>query len=350
MTGRLYRAQALAVLSLALGVAACGGEQVGTAPPGEPEASPTPTTLTVYSGRDEEFIGPLFEEFEEHSGHTLKVRYGDSAELAAQILEEGQASPADVFLSQDSGSLGAVAEGGLFTPVEQAILDRVDPRFRSSQGLWVGASGRARVLAYSTGRVETSELPASVLDLTSPAWKGRIGFPPTNGSFQAFVAAMIAIDGEETTREFLEGLAENDPVLYEDNSSTVRGIAAGEIDVGLVNHYYLYEISAEEGDIPVANHFFEGGDPGALVNAAGAGVLATSDDQAASMQLLDYLTAEEGQTYFATETFEYPVVAGHEPSVELVPLEEIESPDVDLSDLGGTIEPALRLLAEVGLV
>ena len=339
----------LALSALALIAASCGGQD-RPAPTAEPQQSPARATLTVYSGRDEEFIGALLEQFEADSGHTLKVRYGDSAELAAQILEEGQDSPADIFLSQDAGSLGAVAESGLFSPIEQEILERVDPRFRSSEGLWVGASGRARVLAYSTERVDESELPASVLELTGSDWKGRIGFPPTNGSFQAFVAAMIATDGEDATRDFLEGLAENDPVLYEDNSSTVRGIASGEIDVGLVNHYYLYEISAEEGDIPVANHFFEAGDPGALVNAAGAGVLATSDDGAAAMELLDYLTSEKGQTYFATETFEYPVVAGYEPSVELVPLEEIESPDVDLSDLGGTIDPALRLLSEVGLV
>jgi iron(III) transport system substrate-binding protein len=329
--------------------AACA-DQSSPPPSDRGESAATATTLTVYSGRDEEFIGALFERFEGDSGHTLEVRYGDSAELAAQILEEGDASPADVFVSQDAGSLGAVAEAGQFTPIDDDILDRVDPRFRSPEGLWVGASGRARVLAYNTDRVTEQELPGSVFDLTDPAWRGKIGFPPTNGSFQAFVAAMIVTDGEDATREFLEGLEANDPVLYEDNSSTVLGIAAEEVDVGLVNHYYLYEVSAEEGDIPVANHFFEAGDPGALVNAAGAGVMATSDDTDVAMQLIDYLTGDEGQTYFAEETFEYPVVPGYEPSVELVPLDQIDSPDVDLSDLGGTLEPALRLLAEVGLV
>ncbi|MGH2663515.1 MAG: iron ABC transporter substrate-binding protein, partial [Actinomycetota bacterium] len=313
-------------------------------------ASPDPTVLTVYSGRDEEFIGPLFDRFQTDEGIELEVRYGDSAELAATILEEGDGSPADVFLSQDAGSLGAVAEAGLFTVIEPEILERVDERFRSDEGLWVGASGRARVLAYNTEALQESELPDSVLELTEPSWKGRIGFPPTNGSFQAFVAALIAQIGENATRDYLEGLAANDPVLYEDNSSTVRGIAAGEVDAGLVNHYYLYEVSAEEGDIPVANHFFTGGDPGALVNAAGAGVLASSEHRDAAMGLVDYLTDEPGQTYFASETFEYPVVPGYQPSAELVPLEEIESPRIDLSDLGETIDPALRLLAEVGLV
>jgi iron(III) transport system substrate-binding protein len=345
---RVRHSLLLLLVTVLLG-AACADD---AAPPtsGRNEPTATPTTLTVYSGRDEEFIGELFERFEDDTGHSLEVRYGDSAELAAQILEEGDASPADVFVSQDAGSLGAVAEAGQFTPIDDDILDRVDPRFRSSEGLWVGASGRARVLAYNTDRVTEQELPGSVFDLTDPAWRGRIGFPPTNGSFQAFVAAMIVTDGEDATREFLEGLEANDPVLYEDNSSTVLGIAAEEVDVGLVNHYYLYEVSAEEGDIPVANHFFEAGDPGALVNAAGAGVMATSDDTDVAMQLIDYLTGDEGQTYFAEETFEYPVVPGYEPSVELVPLDQIDSPDVDLSDLGGTLEPALRLLAEVGLV
>lgn len=345
---RVRHSLLLLLVTVLLGAACADDAAPSTSDRNEPTA--TPTTLTVYSGRDEEFIGELFERFEAATGHSLEVRYGDSAELAAQILEEGDASPADVFVSQDAGSLGAVAEAGQFTPIDDDILDRVDPRFRSPEGLWVGASGRARVLAYNTDRVTEQELPGSVFDLTDPAWRGRIGFPPTNGSFQAFVAAMIVTDGEDATREFLEGLEANDPVLYEDNSSTVLAIAAEEVDVGLVNHYYLYEVSAEEGDIPVANHFFEAGDPGALVNAAGAGVMATSDDTDVAMQLIDYLTGDEGQTYFAEETFEYPVVPGYEPSVELVPLDQIDSPDVDLSDLGGTLEPALRLLAEVGLV
>jgi iron(III) transport system substrate-binding protein len=304
----------------------------------------------VYSGRDEEFVGPLFEQFEEDTGVTLEVRYGDSAELAATLLEEGDASPADVFLSQDAGSLGAVAGEGMFAELEQDVLDGVDPRFRSADGFWVGTSGRARVAAYNTDALAPADLPDSVLDLTDGTWRGRVGFPPTNGSFQAFVAAMIVTEGEDATRRFLEGLAENDPVLYEDNSSTVRGVAAGEVDLGLVNHYYRFEVEAEEGPIPVENHFFAGGDPGALVNTAGIGILTTTENRPAADAFVAYLSGEEGQTYFAEETFEYPVADGYEPSVDLVPLEEIQSPDVDLSDLGTTIEPALRLLADVGLV
>ena len=308
------------------------------------------STLTVYSGREEELVGELFEQIEADTGIELDVRYGDSAELAATLLEEGANSPADVFFAQDAGSLGAVAEKRLFVQLDDEIIDSVDPRFRSPEGLWVGTSGRARVAAYNTNTVQESELPSSILGFTEPQWKGRIGFPPTNSSFQAFVAAMISLEGRSATRDFLEDLVAQNPELYEDNSSTVRAVAAEEIDVGFVNHYYIYEVAAEDGDIQVANHFFTGGDPGALVNAAGVGILASSEEQEGATALVEYLVGEEGQTYFAEDTFEYPVVPGLDPSEDLVPLAEIESPDLDLSDLGGTLEPALDLLAEVGLL
>ena len=333
------------IVGIALLGAACSD-----AAPADPGDEPEEQTLTIYSGREEEFVGPLFEQFEADSGITLKVRYGDSAELAATILEEGEASPADVFLSQDAGSLGAVAAEGLFTELPAEIVDRVDERFRSAEGLWVGTSGRGRVAAYNTETLTDGDLPDSILGFAEPEWKGRIGFPPTNSSFQAFVAAMIELEGEDATRTFLEGLVANDPELYEDNGATTRAVAAGEIEVGFVNHYYIYEVEAEDGKIPVANHFFTGGDPGALVNSAGAGILATAANADVAQTLIEYLTGDEGQTYFAEETWEYPVVDGFEPSVELVPLDEIESPDIDLSDLAGTIEPALNLLTEVGLL
>lgn len=334
-----------AIVGLALVTVACGDDAT---PP--VEAGEETQTVTVYSGRDEEFVGALFDQFETDTGIELDVRYGDSAELAATILEEDDASPADVFLSQDAGSLGAVAAEGLFAELPAEILDRVDERFRSDDGLWVGTSGRARVAAYNTDELEDADLPDSILGFTDPEWKGRIGFPPTNSSFQAFVAAMIELEGEDATRAFLEGLVANEPQLYEDNGSTVRAIAAGDVEVGFVNHYYIYEVAAEEGDIPVANHFFTAGDPGALVNTAGAGIIATAANADAAQSLVDYLTGDAGQTYFAEETWEYPVVAGLEPSVDLVPLEDIQSPDIDLSDLANTIEPALDLLAEVGLL
>ena len=348
---RMRRVALCAVLSaVLLALAACGDDNGGEDEETGGGAQGEDVTLTVYSGREEEFVGPLLDQFQEDEGIELDVRYGDSAELAAQILEEGDASPADLFLSQDAGSLGAVAEAGSFVDIDSAVLDRVDERFRSPEGLWVGTSGRARVAAYNTEALSAEELPSRIEDFTAPEWNGRIGFPPTNSSFQAFVAAMIETQGEDAAREFLEGLIANDPQLYEDNSSTVRAVAAGEIDVGFVNHYYIYEVSAEDGDIPVANHFFEGGDVGALVNAAGVGVMSTSETPEEAGVLVDYLTDEPGQTFFADETFEYPVVPDYQPQEDLVPLEEIQAPDIDLSSLADTIEPALTLLAEVGLL
>ncbi len=338
------RLRFLTPVAVALLVAtSCGGE-TGAARAGDRDV------LTVYSGRDEAFMGPLFGRFTEETGVELEVRYGDSAELAATILEEGESSPADVFVAQDAGSLGAVAEAGLLAELDREVLRRVDKRFRSPEGLWVGTSGRARVAVYNTDVLSGDDMPGSIVEFTEPSWRGRIGFPPTNASFQAFVAAMIQIEGEDATRDFLEGLQANEPTLYPDNVSTVRGVAAGEVDVGFVNHYYLYVVTAEDGEIPVANHFFTGGDLGALVNVAGASILETADHGEDAALLVDYLTGDGGQSYFAQDTFEFPVARGFEPRSGLVPLEEIESPQIDLSDLGGTLEPALQLLAEVGLL
>jgi iron(III) transport system substrate-binding protein len=306
--------------------------------------------LTVYSGREEEYVARLYDMFERDTGIELEPRYGDSAELAATLMEEGDASPADVFFSQDAGSLGAVAEAGMLAPLNEEVLQRVEPRFRSPDGLWTGTSGRARVAAYNTEQVDENDLPDSITGFTDPKWKGRIGFPPTNSSFQAFVAAMILTEGESATRAFLEGLIDNDPKFFEDNEATTRAVADGEIDVGFVNHYYLYEVEAEEGSIPVANHFFSHGDPGALVNAAGVGILRSAANEGAAERFVDFLLSSKAQSYFAREIWEYPLAAGVDPSAGLLPLQEIESPDIDLSDLGGSLERALHLLAETGIL
>ncbi len=340
----MRRLAGLMALVAAVGMlSACGSDSSGGSGAGG-------ASLVVYSGREEELVAPLLARFEKDEGIDLEVRYGDSAELAATLLEEGDAARADVFFSQDAGSLGVVAEAGLLTELDDSILERVDSQFRSDEGLWVGTSGRARVAAYNTNALAEEDLPDSVHAFTDPEWKGRIGFPPTNSSFQAFVAGMIATEGEDDTRAFLEGLVANEPETYEDNEAVVRALAEGVIDVGLVNHYYIYEVEADEGPIPVENHFFTGGDPGALVNAAGVGVLASSEEMDAARSFVEYLTGDAGQRYFAEDTFEYPVAHGLKPSVELVTLDQIQSPDVDLSDLGERLQPALTLLAEVGLL
>jgi iron(III) transport system substrate-binding protein len=341
------------LLSLSLTLAACTDDPTTETTVDTPSATTSSAasgTITIYSGRDEEFVGSLFEDFTDATGVETDVRYGDSAELAAQILEEGDGSPADVFFAQDAGSLGAVAEAGLFTQLPDEMLDRVEPRFRSDDGLWVGTSGRGRVLVYNVDAVGDDELPPSIFDLTDPAWNGRLGLPPTNSSFQAHVAAMIETQGTDVTRQWLEGIMANEPVFYEDNGATTRAVAAGEIDAGLVNHYYKFEVEAEDGALPIENHYFEAGDPGSFVNAAGVGVLATAPNADGARAFVDYLTGEPGQTFVAEDSWEYPVAPGYEPSVDILPLSEFEGPDVDLSTLGARLPEALDLLAQVGML
>lgn len=326
----------IVVLALALLAAGCGGDEAAGGP------------LTVYSGREEELVAPLFEKFTDATGVDVEVRYGDSAELAATIAEEGDNSPADVFFAQDPGSLGAVDPQ--LEELPQATLDRVAARFRDAEGRWVGTSGRTRVLAYNTDRVQESDLPASVLELTAPEWKGRVGVAPTNASFQAFVTAMRLSLGDERTREWLEALRANGAKTYEKNLPIVEAVAAGEVDVGLVNHYYLALVKEEQPDAPVANHLFEAGDPGTLVSVAGAGVLASTDQRDDAEAFVEFLLSEDAQRFYVdqAEENEYPLVAGIDPPAGLVPLDEIQGPDVELTAFGAELESTVELLRETG--
>ena len=325
----------IVVLALALLAAGCGGDEAAGGP------------LTVYSGREEELVAPLFEKFIDATGVDVEVRYGDSAELAATIAEEGDNSPADVFFA-DPGSLGAVDPQ--LEELPQATLDRVAARFRDAEGRWVGTSGRTRVLAYNTDRVQESDLPASVLELTRPEWKGRVGVAPTNASFQAFVTAMRLSLGDERTREWLEALRANGAKTYEKNLPIVEAVAAGEVDVGLVNHYYLALVKEEQPDAPVANHLFEAGDPGTLVSVAGAGVLASTDQRDDAEAFVEFLLSEDAQRFYVdqAEENEYPLVAGIDPPAGLVPLDEIQGPDVELTAFGAELESTVELLRETG--
>ncbi len=304
-------------------------------------------TLVVYSGRTEGLIGPLLERFTAETGVRIEVRYGGTAEMAATILEEGANSPADVFIAQDAGALGALAQAGRLRALPPDILERVEPRFVSPAGLWVGVSGRARVLVYNPELVAADALPASILDLTAPEWAGRVGWAPTNGSFQSHVTALRLLLGEDGARAWLEGMVANGAVPYENNRAIVQAVADGEVPVGLVNHYYLYAMRASNPDLRAANYYFPGGDPGALINIAGAGVLDTSKRPGLAQRFILYLLGAGAQTYFAEQTFEYPLAAGVAASPELLPLASIETPDIDLSDLSD-LQTTLDLLRETG--
>ncbi|MCZ7588350.1 MAG: iron ABC transporter substrate-binding protein [Gaiella sp.] len=328
---------AIAVVVGAVALAGCGGGDSGSGGP-----------LTVYSGREEELVAPLFEKFTEATGIDVEVRYGDSAELAATIAEEGDNSPADVFFAQDPGSLGAVdAQLG---ELPSGTLDRVPSRFRDGEGRWVGTSGRTRVLVYNTDRLSHDELPASVLELTEPEWKDRVGIAPTNASFQAFVTAMRLSLGDERTRAWLEGMKENGARTYEKNTPIVEAAASGEIDVGLVNHYYLALVKEEQPEAPIANHVFEAGDPGSLVSVAGAGVLASSDQPDDAERFVEFLLSDDAQRFYVDEAEEneYPLVAGIDPPAGLVPLDEIQGPDVELTAFGAELASTVELLRQTG--
>lgn len=306
------------------------------------------TELTVYSGRSEEYLGDVFEKFQEESGIRLNVRYADSAELAAQLLEERENSPADLFISQDAGSLGAVAEAGLLNLLSESILNEIPSAFSSQEKFWVGITGRTRVFAYSPSRLK--DLPISYRDVTNPIYKGRIGIAPTNGSFQAFVTALRINAGEAATEQWLRDLVANEPRYYEKNSMIVEGIDAGEIDLGLVNHYYVYEVSKALGrEIGVKVGFFEKGDLGNLINVSGGGILKTSSKKEAAEKFLAYLLSSYAQETFVREVQEYPLLPGVEGPTGLPSIEELGAPLVDLNslkDLRGT----QQLLIKVGLL
>jgi iron(III) transport system substrate-binding protein len=305
-------------------------------------------SLIVYSGRSQEFIAPFLEEFTKETGISVELRFGDSAALAAQILEEGNNSPADVFLSQDAGSLGAVNSAGLLVALDADLLSRVPMEFQAKDGGWVGITGRARVMVYSPGRVST--LPKTVDDLTAPEWKGRLGIAPTNASFQAFVTAMIQARGEENTENWLRAIKANKPTLFEKNSQIVEAVDAGSIDLGLVNHYYIWEVEEELKRVINAKiEFFQPGDLGNLINASGGAILKSSKNQDSARKLLEFLISDAIQEKFVTDTHEYSLVDSSLKPNGVPALKDIKAPSVDLSSLSG-LEQTQALLIKVGLI
>ena len=304
--------------------------------------------LTIYSGRSEEFIAPFFAEWEQQTGITLNIRYGDSAELAAQILEEGSNSPADLFLSQDAGSLGAVSEAGLFTQLSDQIAAAIPATYVAANRNWVGVTGRARVFAYAPDRVKV--LPQSVTDLTKPEYKNQIGIAPTNASFQAFLTALIENKGAAFAKNWLKALQANGIKIYAKNSAIVEAIDKGEISIGLVNHYYIWEVSEGFGRaINVKNGFFAPGDLGNLINVSGAGVLASSKKIAAAEDLVNFLTSAASQAKFVSDTHEYSLIPGAAAPTDVPALDQIGAPTVDLASLKN-IQQTQDLLIEVGLL
>lgn len=308
-------------------------------------------TLTLYAGRSRSLVEPIIERFEEQHGIEVNPRYGSTAQLAVAIKEEGDQSPADVFWAQDAGALGALTAADRFATLPDELLERVPDYYRNPEGRWVATSGRSRTLAYAPDRISEAELPTSVLDLTESRYEGRVGWAPTNASFQAFVTAMRNEHGNERTRQWLEDMAANGARSYPKNTAIIQAIAAGEVDLGLPNHYYLLRFKGEDPNYPVEQTFFEAGDVGNLVNVAGVGVLSSSENEQVALQFVRFLLSEEAQRYFAQEVYEYPVAGDVESPAMAPPRDELDevAPQVDLDNLED-LEGTLDLLREAGVL
>ena len=309
----------------------------------------TADTVTIYSGRGEALIGPLVSQFQEETGITAQVRYGGTSEMATLLMEEGDSTPADLFWAQDAGALGALAPHFAELPAE--VNESLLPVFRDASNKWAATSGRTRVLVHSTERVDADDLPASLQDLTDEAYRGRVAFAPTNGSFQAFLTAFRLTEGEDAARDWLEGMIANDARVYSNNGTQIEAIANGEVDFGLVNNYYLGRYTGRDPDFPVAQTHFQPGDIGNLVLVAGAGIVEASDNQENARKFIDFLLSPAAQQFITLQGNEYPVRAGIIPHQTLEPLEALAeiSPEVDLNELGD-LDGTLALLREVGLL
>lgn len=305
--------------------------------------------LVVYSGRDKKLVGELIKQFEQETGAEVKVRYGDTAEMAAALLEEGNNSPADVFFAQDAGALGALEKAGRSSKLPEQLLNKVDARYRSSDGEWVGITGRVRTVDYNTNLVKLADLPNSIFSFTDPKWKGKIGWAPTNGSFQGFVTALRVSQGEEKAKQWLEGIKANNPQVYPKNTAIVEALSRGEIAVGFVNHYYLEKFKQENPNAPVAHHFTN--DVGSLVNVAGVAILNSAKHPQIAQQFVDFLLGNEAQKYFATKTYEYPLVTGTLVAGNIKALDQIQpnSKTIDLSNLND-LDATLKLLQDTGVL
>ncbi|WP_238845737.1 iron ABC transporter substrate-binding protein [Nostoc edaphicum] len=305
-------------------------------------------TLVIYSGREEKLIGPLIEKAKKDLNQDIQVRYGDTAELAIALLEEGKNSRTDLFFAQDAGALGTLEKKQVTLPIASKLLNKVDSRFRSAKGHWLGISGRARVIDYNTKLVKKGELPTSISQLTESKWRGKVGWAPTNGSFQSFVTAMRVLDGDAKTLQWLKAMKANGVKDYGKNAAIVEAVGRGEVHLGLVNNYYLYRFKKDNPNFPVAHHYTSK-DAGSMINVAGVAITKTTDQKADVEALIDYLLKQSSQNYFAQETNEYPLVKGIPAPSKQVPISKLNPPNVNLTDLDD-LPATLNLLQQAGVL
>jgi iron(III) transport system substrate-binding protein len=335
---------AVSILAASSALTACSSGSAG--------ASDEPADgLVVYSGRSEELVGALFTQFTAETGIPIQARYGDTAELAAQMIEEGDATPAQVYFAQDAGALSAVSAEGLLTTFPDDVINAVPANYRAADGTWVGVSGRARVIAYDSQQLTAAQVPTSIFDLTDPAWKDQVAIAPTNASFQSFVTALRVTDGDEKARAWLEGLVANGVQKFEKNGLILDAVDAGQAKLGLINHYYWYEKAAEVGAEAMRAQiaFTAPKDPGSLVNVAGVGITKKAAESKNAKAFVEWLLTPQAQQYFVDTTFEYPVIESIAAADGLPPLSSLRGPDIELAELAD-LPGTLAMLEDVGLL
>lgn len=307
-------------------------------------------SIVVYNAQHEQLLEELAPQFTDETGIEVELRNGSDLELAAQLVQEGDASPADVFLTENSPAMSQVERAGLFSELPDSALSPIPEQFRPASGLWTGFVARSTVLVYNTDLVDPAELPASILDLADPEWEGRISFSPTGADFQAIVAGVLELEGEDATRDWLEGIQSNGTV-YDGNNVVLESVNAGESEIGIIYHYYWYRDQAESGEVSdnTELYFFGDQDPGAFVSVSGAGVLASSDDKGDAEKFVEFLTGETGQQGLADSyALEYPLNPAVDLDPPVKPFSELQPPPVDVSDLDG--EKVVELMTEVGFL
>jgi iron(III) transport system substrate-binding protein len=318
-------------------VAACGGAD-------GPE-------LIVYNAQHEQLISKVAKAFEQKTGIDVKLRNGDDLELANQIVAEGKASPADVFLTENSPAMRVVDAKNLLVRLEDSTLAQVPGQFHPGSGRWIGFAARSTALVYNTAKVKPSELPTSILDLADPKWKGRVTFSPTGADFQAIVAAVLALKGEAATKHWLEGLKANGTFVSSNNLVVLKAVNDGKADIGIFYHYYWYRDQAEgaENSAHTKLLILSHQDPGAFLSTSGAGVLKAGAHQSSAQRFVAFLTSVEGQRVIAASyAREYTL----NPQVDLgkgvTPLRDLQPPVVSPDDLDSTA--VISLLQDVGLL
>jgi iron(III) transport system substrate-binding protein len=322
-------------------LAACGSDEDG----GGSEPS-----LVIYNAQHEELIDVVAKAFTKKTGTEVQLRNGSDLELGNQLAAEGDASPADVFLTENSPAMALVDSKGLFAKLDPTTLDKIPAQYRPDDGAWTGFAGRSTVLVYNTDQIAEDELPTSLMDLAKPEWKDRVSFSPTGADFQAIVAAVLATQGEPATKQWLDGLKANGTV-YDGNNVVLESVNSGEKETGVIYHYYWYRDQEESGENSDSSklYFFGNKDPGAFISVSGAGVLKASDDAEDAQAFVDYLVSEEGQQVIADSyALEYTL----NPQVDLgrgvKPLSELDPPAVDVSSLDGP--KVVEMMQEAGFL